>query len=150
KLQNLWRENKNKDLPVIKRSFKEIRTHKQKLAFSYLRGAIILFLLGLGFLIFGNGGSSLKIDRPILKFLISGLVLIEGGFYWVYYAKIKRISQTEPPKICLKQWVEFNLYRKKFIKPNIFIFGILFVVGFYIYWFLNVDHIFSLKTILFF
>jgi len=81
KLQNLWRENKNKDLPVIKRSFKEIRTHKQKLAFSYLRGAIILFLLGLGFLIFGNGGSSLKIDRPILKFLISGLVLIEGGFY---------------------------------------------------------------------
>lgn len=149
-IENLWKSNPNSYSSKEEFQTKKIKTNKQKVQFSYLLGSIVLFFIGIANIFIMQHGEygETKLPTSILFIILSILCLVLGAFFMLYFMKIKKIDETQIPSEHLKNWLNFEEFRRKTIFNQLLVFNILFALIINTFIYFNIDTVSFEKTVI--
>jgi len=126
-IQALWKDNLSATDPNKQLKSKIIKSGKEKIEMSYILGALVLFIMGIINILLIKQGQygNYNLIKSIFFILISVLCIVQSGLYFTYFKKVKAINQIEIPPIHLKQWMDFQRFRKIIIHRNLLIFNLM-------------------------
>jgi hypothetical protein len=149
-IQILWKDNVSATEPNKEFKNKIIKSNKEKIELSYILGALILFIMGIINILLLKQGQygNYNLIKSIVFILISVLCIVQSSLYFTYFKKVKAINEIEIPPIHLKQWIDFQGFRKIIIHRNLLIFNLMLALIVNILIVLYIPNISLEKTIL--